>query len=115
MYQLFVKKPDSDRFCLHVDGFSRNRGQNNGVTRLFASFVSSQVFVYEQELSKTAKQPYHFHDSSCSPSQMAKVSNAAVSCGQFAPNNTINRGAASSLPRISQRRVRVCGCRRATR
>lgn len=81
-----------------VDGFSRNRGQNSRITRLFGSFVSSQVFVYEWEFSKTAKQQYHFHDSSYSPSQMAEVSQAAGSCGQFALNNTIKPVVESELP-----------------
>lgn len=98
MYRLFVLKPGSDHFCLHVDGFSRNRGQNNRVTRLFGSFVSSQVFVYEREFSRTAKQQYHFHDSSYSPSQMAEVSKAAVSCGQFALSDTIKSAVEFELP-----------------
>lgn len=42
--------------CLHVHGFSQSRGQSqsNRIMSFFASFVSSHVFIYEYEFSKTA-------------------------------------------------------------
>lgn len=74
--------------CLHVYGFSQSRGQSqsNRIMSFFGSFVSSHVFIYEYEFSKTAKQQYNFHDTLYSPSQMAKVSKVVtvtLSCGQL--------------------------------